>query len=222
MDWGGYASGAGYATGVAWKKGFLSGIAGAIAAAVGAVTGTISHLHVPKVKHDPKPGTHAWYMKYLGYDPTQGGTFGTPPPFKSTGGGGSSSQIPLSVQKLDALAARQDQAAAALSYHGKSARDHLKKEITDLQKADKILEEKLKHAHGKRRLALYRALTANMKKIAEARKRLRDALAKSRQDELNFALDQAKLAVENAVEGSKRSEERRVGKECRSRWSPYH
>ena len=24
------------------------------------------------------------------------------------------------------------------------------------------------------------------------------------------------------VEGDKRSEERRVGKECRSRWSPYH
>src|SRR5258707_9742268 len=26
----------------------------------------------------------------------------------------------------------------------------------------------------------------------------------------------------SAVEGSERSEERRVGKECRSRWSPYH
>src|SRR5215813_8231282 len=26
----------------------------------------------------------------------------------------------------------------------------------------------------------------------------------------------------NAVNGSGRSEERRVGKECRSRWSPYH
>src|SRR2546430_2966705 len=25
-----------------------------------------------------------------------------------------------------------------------------------------------------------------------------------------------------ALEGSRRSEERRVGKECRSRWSPYH
>ena len=24
------------------------------------------------------------------------------------------------------------------------------------------------------------------------------------------------------VDGSQRSEERRVGKECRSRWSPYH
>ena len=26
----------------------------------------------------------------------------------------------------------------------------------------------------------------------------------------------------NIAEGSSRSEERRVGKECRSRWSPYH
>ena len=25
-----------------------------------------------------------------------------------------------------------------------------------------------------------------------------------------------------AIESSRRSEERRVGKECRSRWSPYH
>ena len=27
---------------------------------------------------------------------------------------------------------------------------------------------------------------------------------------------------ENCRQNSKRSEERRVGKECRSRWSPYH
>ena len=28
--------------------------------------------------------------------------------------------------------------------------------------------------------------------------------------------------MENAYSGMQRSEERRVGKECRSRWSPYH
>ena len=28
--------------------------------------------------------------------------------------------------------------------------------------------------------------------------------------------------VENGVTMNERSEERRVGKECRSRWSPYH
>ena len=29
-------------------------------------------------------------------------------------------------------------------------------------------------------------------------------------------------AIDEATEWGKRSEERRVGKECRSRWSPYH
>ena len=43
---------------------------------------------------------------------------------------------------------------------------------------------------------------------------------------LEEALDKAKNAGLDAVEigtgGYPRSEERRVGKECRSRWSPYH
>ena len=30
------------------------------------------------------------------------------------------------------------------------------------------------------------------------------------------------VATDAIVEGEVRSEERRVGKECRSRWSPYH
>ena len=30
------------------------------------------------------------------------------------------------------------------------------------------------------------------------------------------------VQIQNNVEGDSRSEERRVGKECRSRWSPYH
>jgi len=38
----------------------------------------------------------------------------------------------------------------------------------------------------------------------------------SAQDALNFALERTELPQD------KRSEERRVGKECRSRWSPYH
>ena len=29
-------------------------------------------------------------------------------------------------------------------------------------------------------------------------------------------------SIDNALEEKERSEERRVGKECRSRWSPYH
>ena len=33
---------------------------------------------------------------------------------------------------------------------------------------------------------------------------------------------QAPAVEQDVVEGAERSEERRVGKECRSRWSPYH
>ena len=43
--------------------------------------------------------------------------------------------------------------------------------------------------------------------------------AKTRQFESNSM----RAAVsKNIVNGHRRSEERRVGKECRSRWSPYH
>src|SRR5258707_7528732 len=38
-----------------------------------------------------------------------------------------------------------------------------------------------------------------------------------------FALGAAKMSeVDKTVGGIRRSEERRVGEECRSRWSPYH
>ena len=39
----------------------------------------------------------------------------------------------------------------------------------------------------------------------------------SRQDRVHL-----KIYFENAATLAARSEERRVGKECRSRWSPYH
>ena len=41
----------------------------------------------------------------------------------------------------------------------------------------------------------------------------------------NYFLDQDNIPKENLLSEdqiSYRSEERRVGKECRSRWSPYH
>ena len=42
-------------------------------------------------------------------------------------------------------------------------------------------------------------------------------------DERNFPLDELVLFGSKRSAGTKyRSEERRVGKECRSRWSPYH
>ena len=46
-------------------------------------------------------------------------------------------------------------------------------------------------------------------------------------EELKVQLDESltlneRLNSENRAGNIKRSEERRVGKECRSRWSPYH
>ena len=35
-------------------------------------------------------------------------------------------------------------------------------------------------------------------------------------------LDPQKILTKQSLSNSGRSEERRVGKECRSRWSPYH
>ena len=40
-------------------------------------------------------------------------------------------------------------------------------------------------------------------------------------DYLKFLIQEARTVFEHQVD-FKRSEERRVGKECRSRWSPYH
>ena len=41
--------------------------------------------------------------------------------------------------------------------------------------------------------------------------------------EANIALEPARMTAEEKEKLLKqRSEERRVGKECRSRWSPYH
>ena len=42
---------------------------------------------------------------------------------------------------------------------------------------------------------------------------------------MNKAMEWKELAIEDlkpAAYNDDRSEERRVGKECRSRWSPYH
>ena len=50
-------------------------------------------------------------------------------------------------------------------------------------------------------------------KLYEAEKSVKTAIV---MEKLNCSLDEARTTLEN------RSEERRVGKECRSRWSPYH
>jgi len=95
MDWSSYAAAAGSATGEAWKGGFLAGLANNILSGLKAVASAAAKQLSDKRHHhgDPKPGTHAWYMKYLGYDPTQQPTYSSPPPFtKNTGAGAGAGQ----------------------------------------------------------------------------------------------------------------------------------
>ena len=47
-------------------------------------------------------------------------------------------------------------------------------------------------------------------------------MARSNADDVNSAIDAGHAAFPAWGKTSLRSEERRVGKECRSRWSPYH
>ena len=54
----------------------------------------------------------------------------------------------------------------------------------------------------------------------ELKKKIKELEAKLRMREKQ--LFGKKSERSNKIEGQARSEERRVGKECRSRWSPYH
>ena len=69
------------------------------------------------------------------------------------------------------------------------------------------IAEKRREAKGKGAKERYIRLNAEFQRIAKTHKKA-------------FISDQCKEIEENNRMG--RSEERRVGKECRSRWSPYH
>ena len=61
-------------------------------------------------------------------------------------------------------------------------------------------------------------ITARIGKATSAYGRLNKRLWKNRDIRLDTKISVYKAAVTTSL----RSEERRVGKECRSRWSPYH
>ena len=52
----------------------------------------------------------------------------------------------------------------------------------------------------------------------------KDSKAEAAPKALRVLVERGLVTVDEAVStrGARRSEERRVGKECRSRWSPYH
>ena len=51
---------------------------------------------------------------------------------------------------------------------------------------------------------------------------IEDALRSLQQQQLAYERFQVIIINNNSTDETERSEERRVGKECRSRWSPYH
>ena len=71
-----------------------------------------------------------------------------------------------------------------------------------------------------RQILLFAALAASLALLSGC------ALSKAKEDKAEDMTGKAayhKLSAEEAYEMmASRSEERRVGKECRSRWSPYH
>src|SRR3712207_9588441 len=78
---------------------------------------------------------------------------------------------------------------------------------------EKIFNSLYKKYHGVQQEILYEQRNMTIREIRE-KMGLPETYATSTQQEIDFWL---KLYVKDY-----RSEERRVGKECRSRWSPYH
>ena len=149
-------------------------------------------------------------------------------------------RVETDVERFEAAARRGldagDEAAcraAADLYHGDllpddlyeswlaEPRGRLRRRYLDVLRAgalwDRLAEEDPTDEQAAR--ALMRAhLDAGQRREAIRRfERLREAL----RDQLGVGPDRATVALYEAVL-AERSEERRVGKECRSRWSPYH
>ena len=57
----------------------------------------------------------------------------------------------------------------------------------------------------------------NIEQTSDYSYRITLAVAGFREDDLSITVEDRQLVIRG-----RRSEERRVGKECRSRWSPYH
>ncbi len=110
--------------------------------------------------------------------------------------------IPPLAAHAEALASANKSKASVLGNVGQTAKRYLENELADLQVADKAIRAKWQNATGKLRTQLFAALTRVDNQIRTVRKQISNALKKSRLEQLQFAVDQAKLAVLNATEGT--------------------
>ena len=105
----------------------------------------------------------------------------------------------------------------------------LRQELQTERKAAKELQEELdstKDAHDATISAMWSARN-EVDNLKQERRKLNEALITERETaehwKEEFNKEQAyRLSTEGRIMREVRSEERRVGKECRSRWSPYH
>ena len=72
-------------------------------------------------------------------------------------------------------------------------------------------------------MALLKALRGDSSRISTSNTPFHDGYAYLTTDDGGFYIDATTAKGNERIRvNPKRSEERRVGKECRSRWSPYH
>lgn len=141
--------------------------------------------------------------------PVADSPFGTPPPFDKNVPKPRRKRkppappvIPALASRAEALASANASRASALHNVGATAKRYLEGELADLETADRALHEKFDKATGKARTRLFAEITRVENRERRVRSQIRDAMKKSRDEELAFAVEQAKLAVEQATEGT--------------------
>ena len=90
------------------------------------------------------------------------------------------------------------------------------------QQAIKLIQGNASNHYNSLREKLVKSLSYIEAKIDFAEDDLPENVLKEVQASIKHVHKDIKQILEDQKIGEKRSEERRVGKECRSRWSPYH
>ena len=123
-------------------------------------------------------------------------------------------EIGADEQKLEELGSAYNISRLKLNELGLEKKEYETK-LTEYEKALELLKGKLSDTNGE-----LENPAEELKAVIKEASELEANLKASRQ-----AFDRLKeeaFEIEKSVAALTRSEERRVGKECRSRWSPYH